>query len=188
MRDRLAGRLNVSEYAGHGIEFSFFFFSSRRRHTRFDCDWSSDVCSSDLENDNLFLKPDYTIENAELWKRVAVKVMTNAHDLSLLSSVQYQTEKLESEDCSGTHSSYRWSFQDTPTNGALPSWIPQWNHVFRATLSPWDSEDKFSAAKSLPLTFGKPPDSDSLLVQGLEIGMIGHTLSFMWHDVDVSLL
>src|SRR2546430_11154758 len=27
----------------------FFFFSSRRRHTRFDCDWSSDVCSSDLQ-------------------------------------------------------------------------------------------------------------------------------------------
>src|SRR2546430_7382759 len=28
-----------------------FFFSSRRRHTRFDCDWSSDVCSSDLARD-----------------------------------------------------------------------------------------------------------------------------------------
>src|SRR5260370_30173743 len=28
--------------------FCFFFFSSRRRHTRFKCDWSSDVCSSDL--------------------------------------------------------------------------------------------------------------------------------------------
>src|SRR5260221_7582885 len=26
----------------------FFFFSSRRRHTRSLCDWSSDVCSSDL--------------------------------------------------------------------------------------------------------------------------------------------
>src|SRR5205085_6700817 len=25
-----------------------FFFPSSRRHTRFDCDWSSDVCSSDL--------------------------------------------------------------------------------------------------------------------------------------------
>src|SRR2546430_3798303 len=34
--------------------FSSFFFSSRRRHTRFDCDWSSDVCSSDL----LSLEPD----------------------------------------------------------------------------------------------------------------------------------
>src|SRR5256886_4316145 len=30
------------------IAIVFFFFSSRRRHTRFDCDWSSDVCSSDL--------------------------------------------------------------------------------------------------------------------------------------------
>src|SRR5689334_24341824 len=28
--------------------FFFFFFSSRRRHTRWNCDWSSDVCSSDL--------------------------------------------------------------------------------------------------------------------------------------------
>src|SRR3954465_14507682 len=27
----------------------FFFFSSRRRHTRLSCDWSSDVCSSDLK-------------------------------------------------------------------------------------------------------------------------------------------
>src|SRR5260221_45188 len=30
------------------LVFSFFFFSSRRRHTRSLCDWSSDVCSSDL--------------------------------------------------------------------------------------------------------------------------------------------
>src|SRR5690242_21620191 len=27
-----------------------FFFSSRRRHTRLTCDWSSDVCSSDLRH------------------------------------------------------------------------------------------------------------------------------------------
>src|SRR3989475_3764809 len=30
------------------LRYHSFFFSSRRRHTRFDCDWSSDVCSSDL--------------------------------------------------------------------------------------------------------------------------------------------
>src|SRR5207302_2915273 len=29
--------------------FNSFFFSSRRRHTRFSRDWSSDVCSSDLK-------------------------------------------------------------------------------------------------------------------------------------------
>src|SRR5260221_5104835 len=31
-----------------------FFFSSRRRHTRSLCDWSSDVCSSDLTLGRLF--------------------------------------------------------------------------------------------------------------------------------------
>src|SRR5256884_532744 len=31
------------------VFFFFFFFSSRRRHTRCSRDWSSDVCSSDLE-------------------------------------------------------------------------------------------------------------------------------------------
>src|SRR5215510_9339873 len=31
-----------------GSRFLFFFFSSRRRHTRWPRDWSSDVCSSDL--------------------------------------------------------------------------------------------------------------------------------------------
>src|SRR5256886_2915325 len=31
------------------LRLRLFFFSSRRRHTRFDCDWSSDVCSSDLK-------------------------------------------------------------------------------------------------------------------------------------------
>src|SRR5256886_10722207 len=35
-------------YSTSSLCVFFFFFSSRRRHTRFDCDWSSDVCSSDL--------------------------------------------------------------------------------------------------------------------------------------------
>src|SRR2546430_6734810 len=35
---------------GHSyFKVCIFFVSSRRRHTRFDCDWSSDVCSSDLD-------------------------------------------------------------------------------------------------------------------------------------------
>src|SRR2546430_13132196 len=31
----------------------FLFFSSRRRHARFDCDWSSDVCSNEWLNGGL---------------------------------------------------------------------------------------------------------------------------------------
>src|SRR2546430_9691225 len=38
----------ICDMVVYGCLIVFFFFSSRRRHTRFDCDWSSDVCSSDL--------------------------------------------------------------------------------------------------------------------------------------------
>src|SRR5256886_5937235 len=41
-------RLRSVSVNSSGVYMFFFFFSSRRRHTRFDCDWSSDVCSSDL--------------------------------------------------------------------------------------------------------------------------------------------
>src|SRR5438270_8326851 len=68
-----------------------FVFSSRRRHTRFDCDWSSDVCSSDLhvigfgggalqreENRKVLKdsghKPIYLrCEPEELWKRMTCR-------------------------------------------------------------------------------------------------------------------
>src|SRR5256885_10933284 len=36
--------------------FCLFFFSSRRRHTRLQGDWSSDVCSSDLNDEDLRAK------------------------------------------------------------------------------------------------------------------------------------
>src|SRR5256885_10000102 len=44
------------------IQVHLFFFSSRRRHTRLQGDWSSDVCSSDLShaiNVSLYAKLDY---------------------------------------------------------------------------------------------------------------------------------
>src|SRR5205085_7383249 len=54
-----------------------FFFSSRRRHTRFDCDWSSDVCSSDLLRLNQdyvdFKKPTRIVSmyRSDRWRKLA---------------------------------------------------------------------------------------------------------------------
>src|SRR5256886_13652794 len=42
------GSWGVVEADGGEGDARVCFVSSRRRHTRFDCDWSSDVCSSDL--------------------------------------------------------------------------------------------------------------------------------------------
>src|SRR5690606_39704315 len=43
-----------------------FFFSSRRRHTRFSRDWSSDVCSSDLRQDQALEQVRATVRSASL--------------------------------------------------------------------------------------------------------------------------
>src|SRR6266508_4881835 len=45
----------------------FFFFSSRRRHTRWPRDWSSDVCSSDLD-----MRRDLEVRAAALEERRAL--------------------------------------------------------------------------------------------------------------------
>src|SRR5260370_2126089 len=49
------------------LSFLRFFFSSRRRHTRFKCDWSSDVCSSDLRVGSV--EPLATASLWPLWTR-----------------------------------------------------------------------------------------------------------------------
>src|SRR2546430_8659964 len=50
MREDCQDIMQIDDFTvNHGSRVVFFFFSSRRRHTRFDCDWSSDVCSSDLQ-------------------------------------------------------------------------------------------------------------------------------------------
>src|SRR5690606_40993263 len=61
----------------------FFFFSSRRRHTRFSRDWSSDVCSSDLieqQNDALLVRvvPDLMVECVVEHEAQALLPMTDA--------------------------------------------------------------------------------------------------------------
>src|SRR5207249_8495417 len=53
-------RMVVIVSDGQRFTIYFFFFSSRRRHTRSKRDWSSDVCSSDLEG----LAERYGIEQA----------------------------------------------------------------------------------------------------------------------------
>src|SRR2546430_6157975 len=73
----------------------FFFFSSRRRHTRFDCDWSSDVCSSDLaRSDN----PEERFARREMRKRMADSIRQLAPELRrvclLRDVMEYSTQEV----------------------------------------------------------------------------------------------
>src|SRR3712207_8023471 len=56
-----------------------FFFSSRRRHTRYWRDWSSDVCSSDLETQKPAMEPikeEITIDDFDKIDLRVVKVIS----------------------------------------------------------------------------------------------------------------
>src|SRR5256886_3030327 len=61
-------RAVLGHLGGRGGLSFLFFFSSRRRHTRFDCDWSSDVCSSDLppKRECEFCSTSVSIRNCEI--------------------------------------------------------------------------------------------------------------------------
>src|SRR5260370_11234807 len=72
----------------------FFFFSSRRRHTRFKCDWSSDVCSSDLPDLDMARWLD---EDRFFGARYALKsAMNSTHriDIPTLGTQSWQDEQV----------------------------------------------------------------------------------------------
>src|SRR2546430_13725633 len=70
--------------------YLFFFFSSRRRHTRFDCDWSSDVCSSDLLQEEFV---SYLVQRPLERCAEALKVLER--DMSKLASVKPPFPRIE---------------------------------------------------------------------------------------------
>src|SRR2546430_12375263 len=74
---------------------SAFFFSSRRRHTRFDCDWSSDVCSSDLTG----------MVVGEVQEELGIPASTLSHHLEKLKQVGLVHVRRES--------TYLWYSADT---------------------------------------------------------------------------
>src|SRR2546427_7767572 len=62
-----------------------FFFTTRRRHTRFDCDWSSDVCSSDLIGRAFFFQAEDGIRDL---------TVTGVQTCALPISFEIETDRL----------------------------------------------------------------------------------------------
>src|SRR4029434_9391885 len=58
-----------------------FFFSSRRRHTRFKCDWSSDVCSSDLSHTHIYTHT-HTHTQTHIYTHTYTDTHTHTHKLT----------------------------------------------------------------------------------------------------------
>src|SRR2546429_7910728 len=86
----------MSRSTRESLSFLFFFFSSRRRHTRCSRDWSSDVCSSDLWNDpdmleigNGGMNDDEYRTQMSLWSILAAPLLAG-NDLRGMSPVVFE--------------------------------------------------------------------------------------------------
>src|SRR5438034_11452565 len=71
----------------------FFFFSSRRRHTRSLCDWSSDVCSSDLNRNQI------SAGIPQVREITVSKTSRNGHRGKLLKAAATQTFISKKPEC-----------------------------------------------------------------------------------------
>src|SRR5690348_17916084 len=89
---------------------SGFFFSSRRRHTSWTGDWSSDVCSSDLESPQRF--PDRRARDVELLRELLLaedgsrrelagddRLLDHERDVVGLGAVERSEERRVGKEC-----------------------------------------------------------------------------------------
>src|SRR6266498_5092562 len=82
--------------SGIGVGFMFFFFSSRRRHTRCGRDWSSDVCSSDLDLARQVNERSRQLVRSERMVSVGFLAAGVAHEINNpLASILFCSEALE---------------------------------------------------------------------------------------------
>src|SRR5688572_33092997 len=99
--------------------FSLFYFSSRRRHTRFDCDWSSDVCSSDLTPYE-YLGKDKRLEarfTAVTARKVRpTEVLVPAHNAPVAEGMLRSEERRVGKECRSRWSPYQQT-KKTYSNG-----------------------------------------------------------------------
>src|SRR5689334_17368600 len=120
-----------------------FFFSGRRRHTRWNCDWSSDVCSSDLDGHTTC---DVTPYAASSWPSVSVSA-TRSEERRV--GKEYRTrwappkeKKTRPEPtCASSHRTTRWprpASRSTPVAACGPmAAIPQASASSRWWPKPW---------------------------------------------------
>src|SRR3712207_8497764 len=73
----------------------FFFFSSRRRHTRYWRDWSSDVCSSDLHAYRMWVRETYSLANVPAERLNAVQSAVRYHAGNILRELLSEEEQAD---------------------------------------------------------------------------------------------
>ncbi|KAI0553521.1 heterokaryon incompatibility protein-domain-containing protein [Xylaria curta] len=118
---------------------------------------------SDPSSGDIFIQPDYTNGDAEVYRRCASEIIQKTQSLRLLLHVQ-MTGNLNHED------------QDWEN---LPSWVPRWHRYIHPMMAPSEQVSSFSACAALP---SLPPrvENDTLFAQGRKLSQVRHACYRPW--------
>src|SRR5690625_2944499 len=124
----------------------FFFFSSRRRHTRWPRDWSSDVCSSDL-----LLTPKAEANNLYSWL-LNFQVLNDEYKKRYEQSKEYEENDIYIfSDPSWEHEDYPdgLSYIDSEHNVAIILGLQYFGELKKGTLTQaWGTAARHASASS----------------------------------------
>src|SRR2546426_7269281 len=88
------------------VLYLFFFFSSRRRHTRLQGDWSSDVCSSDLVAIGEIVQKDVADPVAAVGHEGKRSTVRRPHRIDVLPLIHRSEERRVGKECRSRWSPY----------------------------------------------------------------------------------
>jgi hypothetical protein len=133
----------------------------------------------------LFMQPDYKLSVNELWRKIALKALNTTTDLSLFSCVQPSSHEELSR-----HFLDQQGFARAAESSAssLPSWVPRWDVARVATLSPWEPNESFHAAKGYARAMRILTTNDVLCLRGVACGLIVLTIPPNLDDLQRSFL
>src|SRR6266446_4341609 len=159
-------------YSKFGSNPSFFFFSSRRRHTRLQGDWSSDVCSSDLQSP-IAAAYDRTPLHAQYqWHRTAISKCVDRLDEPRPTGFRFLGELKSSRGSVAlcgptwvgrTHAGVRCGI--SATRNSLRSQVPQKSKSPFATFMPSPDVHTPATRSGVPQRPRPAPDAHASLLK-----------------------
>ena len=113
----------------------------------------------------VFVQPDYTKGDAEVYRRCASEIIQKTKSLRILLHVQGREDSIADDSEDGGQSSKH-----------LPSWVPRWNRYIYPMLAPSEQVSSFNACAGLP-SFPPRVENDALFAQGKKLSQIQRTCS-----------
>ncbi|KAI0970422.1 heterokaryon incompatibility protein-domain-containing protein [Xylaria arbuscula] len=122
---------------------------------------------------HVFVQPDYTKGDAEVYRRCASEIIQKTQSLRLLLHVQRAEDSDNSDE----------SDQEYEGSKPLPSWVPRWNKYIHPMLAPSEQVASFNACATLP---SSPPrvENDTLFAQGVRLSQVKSAARQNWGGLD----